>query len=177
MNLSSSDTINAPVDQVYRLIRDEMPKVAEFIPDISRIKKISEDKIPGTNKTKIINHWFSSIELPSLLKAFITEDLLSWKDVATWDDEAKRVDFFLEPFIASTLFTASGNNVFTAKGENSTLMTVTFDVELYPENIPGLPRFIAAKAKPAVESLLKKILYPNMTNLAKGLNEYIKSQK
>src|SRR4051812_9382968 len=127
MQLSNSDKINAPLSEVYRLIRDEMPKIAEFMPDISHIKRVSEETLPD-GKVKIVNHWFSSVELPTLLKKFVTDDITSWKDIAIWDNEAMRVDFTLEPFLAKTLFKATGSNQFRADSDNVTLMIVDLNL-------------------------------------------------
>ena len=87
-----------------------------------------------------------------------------------------QVNFSLEPFLAKSLFKATGMNEFSAESDKVTLMKVEFNIELYPENIPGMPKFIASKATPMVEALLKKILYPNISNLSKGLNDYLKKK-
>ena len=49
-------------------------------------------------------------------------------------------------------------------------------MEIHPNKIPGVPAFIVRPLLPALESVLKKLLAPNLTLLAKGVRGYLDSQ-
>ena len=124
--------------------------------------------------TKIINQWHANVELPSLLKKVISEELLSWKDTAEWNDRKKTVEYELISFLSSNLFRAQGKNYFIPKGSSQTIFRVTCSVDIYPENIPRVPRLISSRVKPALEKIIEAMLRPNITSLGSGLKMYIK---
>jgi hypothetical protein len=87
------------------------------------------------------------------------------------------VTYELKSFVSAEIFRARGTNRFKAEGEGKTRLEVEVEVDLKPEKVPGVPRLLASMVKPMVEELIKKILTPNLTSLATGLNGYFQSQK
>lgn len=166
MKLENKETINRPLEEVYNLVKNDLEKIVSYLPNVSKIEtKESNDNIR-------VNHWYAVAEMPKLVSKFINPDIFSWKDTATWNDENHSVDYVLESFLANDLFDAKGNNTFKAIDENTTELTVSFELEIYPDKVPGVPRLLAGKVKPVIETLVEKILAPNLTSLGKGLNEY-----
>jgi hypothetical protein len=170
MKLTSTEVINRPLDEVYALVRDNLDKLVPHMPNVGRIE-VKSKKTTG-DKTEMVNHWYAKAEIPSLLKKFLNPDIFSWKDVAVWDDKAHKVDYRLESFVANDLFDAHGTNSFKAIGADKTELTISCDVTIHADKVPGVPRLLARQVTPAIESLLEKILGPNMTALGKGLNQY-----
>ncbi len=178
MYLESKDIIDQPAELVYKLVRDEMPKIVPFLENVEKIETVSREEL-GNGRVKVVNHWHAKIEVPSLVKKFLKPEMFSWKDYAEWNDETYSVDYRLESFWANDLFDAKGTNYFQPyEGDpNKTLIKVTCDVVIHPEKIPGVPRLLAKKVMPAIESILKKAIGPNLTSLGKGLIGYFESQK
>jgi hypothetical protein len=170
MNLESSEIINRPIEEVYSLVRDNLPKLVPYLPNIDRIEVEKKEDIAGGKK--LINHWYAKAEIPSLIKKVISPELLSWKDYANWKDSKFLVEYKLESFLANDLFDASGVNTFTKEGKGKTRLKINCEIIIYPEKVPGVPKFLAKKAMPIIEALLEKILAPNLTSLGKGLNKY-----
>lgn len=172
MQLEVEDTIAQPATIVYPLVRDEMHKLIPYMPDIERIETLkSEPNADG--RLEVVNHWFSKpANVPTMLKKFAKPELFSWKDFALWNDDEWCVDYRLESMIANDLFQANGTNYFAPDGENTTKIRITCSVEIYPEKMPGVPRFLASKVKPLVESTIRKVLEPNLSSLASGLTQY-----
>ena len=170
MRLESTEIINRPVEEVYKLVRDDLAKLVPYMPNVEKIdvKKRSEKN----GKVEIINHWYAKAEIPSLIKKFINPDLLSWKDYATWDDERYCVDFKLESTLGKDLYDCTGTNTFKAKGKGKTELKISCEIYIHADRVPGVPRILASKVLPAVEGLIEKILAPNLTSLGKGLNNY-----
>ena len=124
-----------------------------------------------------MNRWYAHAEIPAAAKKFISPDLMSWQDTATWDGASLKVEYTLQSFVANELFKARGTNTFKATSDGYTDLTVSCEVEIYPEKLPGLPRFIAGAVKGPVEETIKRILTPNLMSFAEGLNGYFKNQK
>jgi len=175
LKISTSDVINAPVDEVFRIARDQLMDLVPYFPNISRIE-VKEKTSPKEGTLNFVNHWHAKVDVPSVAKKFITPELLSWKDIASWDEPSKVVTYRLESFIANDLFKSQGRNTFVAEGSGKTRLTVSCEVEIYPEKVPGVPRLLASTVKPAIEEIIRKMLEPNLTSLAKGLNAHFAKQ-
>ncbi len=174
MQLSNTETINRPLDEVYTLVRDNLDKLVPHMPNIGRIEVKSRKENGG--KIEVTNHWFAKAEMPSLLKKFLNPDIFSWKDVAVWDNAAHKVDYRLESFVANDLFEAKGTNSFKAVGADKTELTISCNIVIHADKVPGVPKLLARQVTPAIEALLEKMLAPNMTALGKGLNQYFGSK-
>ncbi|MBI2603719.1 MAG: SRPBCC family protein [Deltaproteobacteria bacterium] len=173
MKLEHTDIIDAPLETVYSIVRDELSKVAEYLPNIREIKVLSSQEKSG--KLHVVNQWFAEANVPSLVKKFIREELFSWKDTAEWDNKNHKVNYQLESFFAKDIYEAKGTNYFKAK-DDKTVLTLTCEINIYPEKIPGIPRLLAGKIRPVVEQMIEKMLAPNLTSLGEGIRNYLKAQ-
>jgi hypothetical protein len=176
LKLKTSDVVQAPVDQVFQVARDELPKLVPYLPNIGRIE-VRERTESGPSKIRIVNRWHAKAEIPAAAAKFVSQDLLSWEDTAEWDADKKSVTYELKSFVSAEIFRARGTNTFIRESDGTTRLEVDVEVDLKPEKVPGVPRLLASMVKPAVEELIKKILTPNLTSLAKGLNGYFTNQK
>jgi hypothetical protein len=175
MQLQHTDVIDAPLEQVYAIVKDKLPEVVPFLPNIKQIK-VLEYKKKDDGKTYVTNQWYAEASVPALVQKFLSEDLFSWKDIAVWDDSKYEVEYSLESLVGKDIYTATGRNVFKACGEGKTELTLTCQIEIYPERIPGVPKLIARKVQPVVEQLIEKMLGPNLTSLGDGIRSYLKSR-
>jgi hypothetical protein len=174
MRIEHTDTINANLDKVYNLVKNDMPKIVQYLPNIREIKVLERKQSDG--RDFIVNQWFAEANIPSLAKKFINENLFSWKDSAYWDDSQHQVDYDIEPFFAKGIYEAKGTNTFRAADDKMRL-TLSCEVNIYPERIPGIPKFIAKQLHPMLEQMIEKMLAPNLTSLGKGLKEYLKAEE
>jgi len=172
MQLEHSDLIDAPAEAVYLLVRDKLTDLAEYLPSVASIEQASREET-GKDTLKVVNHWYAAVELPALVKKFLSDSLLSWKDTAIWCNSSKSVEYELQSFVVNDLFEARGKNIFKESG-NQCELTVSCEVTIYPEKIPGVPRLLMKKIKPLIEKVIEKMLQPNITSLGKGLKAYLK---
>jgi hypothetical protein len=176
LKIKTSDLVQAPVDRVFKAARDDLPQLVPYLPNIGRIE-VRERKELGSSKTKIVNRWHAKAEIPAAAAKFVSQDLLSWEDTAEWDSERLSVTYELKSFVSAEIFQARGTNTFKKEADGTTRLEVAVELEIRPDKVPGVPRLLASMVKPAVEELIKKILTPNLTSLAKGLNGYFADQK
>ena len=172
MHLKTKETINRPLDEVYKLVRNDLVKLVPYLPNVEKIEV--KDKKNGKKSLKVTNYWYARAEIPTLIKKFIKPEFLSWKDKAVWKDDEYLVQYELESFFANDLFEAKGVNSFVAIGEGKTEFILDCEINIYPEKVPGVPRFLAKKASPMINALVEKILGPNLTAMGKGINQYFK---
>ncbi len=176
MRLESEDFLDQPAEIVYPLVRDEMDKILPFLPDIEKIVTIDYNRL-DEDTVKVVNHWYGKADIPGFAKKFVKPELMSWKDFATWHDSRFCVDYHLESFLGNDIFDASGTNYFEPAGEGRTRIYVSATIDIYPGKVPGIPRLLAGRVKPMVEGLIRGMLEPNLTSLAKGLQGYFDSLK
>ena len=169
MLLESQDLISEPVDKVYETVRDRLNELVPFMPNIEKIAVESREEKP--EGAYLINRWYAQVDVPGMLKKVLKPEFFSWVDHAQWNDGQKEVTYQLVSTLTKDLFEAKGHNYFIDQG-GKTLLKVTCEVNIYPERVPGVPKLLAGKIRPAIESLMKKMLEPNLTSLAKGLQEY-----
>ncbi len=176
MRLEVESYVDRPAEEIYPLVRDNLDKIVPYMPDVEKIEVLKRERRPD-GRLEILNQWYSKPpELPSLVKKFLKPEFFSWKDYALWNDETQSVDYRLEPVIGSSLFEGKGTNYFIAEGDK-TKIRITCDINIYPEKLPGVPKFLASKVRPTIEQLIKKMLEPNLSSLADGLNRYFEAQK
>lgn len=171
MELSQTEIIERPISEVYALVRDDLQKIVPFLPNVDKIE-VKEHNEKDETHTEVVNHWYGKVDMPSLLKKFVGPEIFSWKDIACWNNESHYVDFQLQSFLANDLFEARGRNTFIDAGEGKTKIEITCSIKIYPEKVPGIPRLLAKKVKPAIEGILEKLIGPNLTSLGTGLKEY-----
>ena len=177
MHLESEDIIDQPADVIYPLVRDNMSKLVPYLQNVEKIEPIEREELEGG--PRIVCRWHPKVEIPSVAKKFVKPETFSWIDHATWDDEHYKVDFYHEPYAAKDLFTVKGTNSFGPweQDPTKTRLYVCCDVEIYPERLPGMPSFVAKRLRPTIESMIKKMIQPNLTSLGKGLVRYFETQQ
>ncbi len=174
MLLEVEGTIPQPADIVFPLVRDEMAKIVPHMPDIERIDVLSTEK-RDDGRLSTVNQWFSRpSNIPSLIQKFVKPEFFSWKDYALWNNETYSVDFELESPIANDLYDAKGTNHFGPHPslEGQTLIRIQCNLTIYPERMPGVPRFLAKKVQPTIETMIRRTLEPNLSSLIQGLTGY-----
>ena len=171
MRLESTEIIEHPADEVFRLVRDDIDKLVPFLPNVERIEVVRREELED-GRVRIMNHWHAKADVPKLAKKFLKPEMFSWKDDALWKADEYCVEYTLETFWLSGLYDCSGTNYFLPVDERRTEIKVICDLKIHPEKIPGIPRFLAAKVLPAVEALIRKLLAPNLTSMASGIKGY-----
>lgn len=174
MLLEVEGTIEQPADVVYPLVRDEMEKIVPYMPDIVRIEVLERTQ-RDDGRVSIVNQWFSRpSNIPTLIQKFVKPEFFSWKDYAVWNDDTHSVDYELESPVANDLYDAKGTNSFGPHPteEGHTLIQIRCDITIYPERMPGVPRFLAKKVQPTVEGMIRRTLEPNLSSLIQGLTGY-----
>jgi hypothetical protein len=53
---------------------------------------------------------------------------------------------------------------------------VQVELNIHAERLPGVPKLIAGRIVPAVEQFVRRLLQPNLTSLAQGLQAYVKER-
>jgi hypothetical protein len=172
MQLECSSAIPRPLDDVLRLVRDDLSALAPFLSDVDEIDVHRRDlNDEGLRTTSV---WrASSRAAPSLLRPFLTPGILSWKEHAFWRTGATHAEWRQEPGVGGAFFECSGTTRLTeSEVPGATRLTIQGDLRIHHERFPGVPRLLSRKLGPIIETFVVRMLVVNIQSFAKGVEAY-----
>ena len=75
-------------------MRDEMPNLAKFMPNIEKIDVIEREE--GADGVRLTNQWYAPVRKSTLARPFVDPDKVFWLDHAHWLVEGHRCQWRLE---------------------------------------------------------------------------------
>jgi hypothetical protein len=169
------EKVSYPVDRVYQALRDRLVELPPFLPEIDSIEQHArEDRDDGG--LYVNNVWQGNAKsAPRAVRPFVSRKMLAWRDLGTWYEDPKRVEWVFETMHFDALFTCSGTNFFEAAGDDATQIRLTGSLQVYPERLPGVPRILARRVGPAVEKWLMNMVTPNLARLPRAIQALLDS--
>ena len=170
MKINVSEPLPMSAEEVFLLLRDHMPKLVPYLYDITSIEVT--DRVEEGETVKLTNHWYGDPNsVPAAVRRFVSQDLLSWKDHATWTTSTMTANWWLEPRVGGRLFECKGSTSVHAEGETCSLK-MDIDLQIHPQNIPGVPKILARRFAPQIEKVIAGQITPNMKNMAVSIRRY-----
>ncbi len=171
MKLSVLSTVPYPMDKVLTVMRDEMPNLVTFLPNIDKIDVESREELEN-GELKLLNRWKASkTEVPTVIRPFISDDKLGWLDDAHWFSD--RVEWSLKMnFMTDRIKCVGATRYSFADGKTSIHIDGDLDIDL-KGLVPGL---IANKVKGTIESFVLKTLEPNFQKTADAVKAFLDKQ-
>ena len=175
MQFMISDPIPLSEEEAFTLMRDDLSALVPYMPDTEAIDELSREDLGDQVKT--VKRWqASSDQVPKALRGVIKPELLSWRDHATWSEADRQGTWELEAMTGGELFSCSGVTAIKPHSEGSVL-EITVNLDIYPENLPGVPKLLARSIRGQVEKFLGQILSDNMRQLAQSITRYADSKR
>lgn len=171
MKFQIADPVPLPAEDVFRLIRDEMPKLVPFLQDVDRIE-VAERKEDG-DTVHLLNLWFAKQDkVPAAVRKLVPPEVFSWKDHASWTASTRSAKWRLEPRVAARFFECSGGTRIESVDAGSCKVVMDIDLQIHADKLPGVPSFLAGRMRPEIEEMVGKLLTPNLRNLAAAVRRY-----
>ncbi len=163
-----------PINLVYQTLRDNLYRLAPYLPDVKKITLL--DRKETNNDIVTVNKWEANNILPASLSEFIKLDNIAWTDRGSWSKSRYVCTWSYEPFIFQEHINARGQDIYTTDGTNTTIrltgeMFMNFD--LYPFVIV-VPSIMREKIVNQFMKLTLSLLQSNFTALIKGLEQYVR---
>lgn len=175
MHFEKTNVVSHPAALVLETMIERMHKIVPFLPSVSGIDLISREDL-SDDQIRIVRKWQGTTDsAPNALRPFLTDELMAWTDTALWTPSEFKVDWTLSTSM-SGLYDCSGTNYFGPDpndAENATQIRVTGDLQVYPDRLPGVPRFLGKRLAPQVEKFVVGLITPNLTDVAIGLQGYL----
>ena len=164
MEIAISQTIGHPRQAVFEAFRDRLCELSDYLPNVAKIERLEEERRDGGD-VRFVHKWTAApTEIPSMARPFVDPSKISWLDRATWKAADFCCDWSMEPSVFTGRVRCAGTNSFVADGEAATIFRIGGVLEV---NLKGaLPRLVAGRATPAVESFIVRLIKPNLEQVA-----------
>lgn len=174
MLIHSASVIHHPLERVYRAYRDELPQIADFMPNVRGVEIAAREvRAGGVN---LHNVWTGKGEIPKVAQGIIKPDMLRWDDFAEWDDTTTTAQWRLRIRVFTESFKCAGSTRLQADGPARTRVTLSGNLEISVKDIPGVPRFLAGTISPQVEKFIIGMVTPNLEETNRALERYLDSR-
>jgi hypothetical protein len=173
MNIRVTTTVPHGLDAVFAAMRDQMPDLAEYMPNLDSIVVESRDDTDG--ETKMVNRWQANkSEVPAIARKFVSANQMYWLDHAHWIEAEKVVRWRLEMGFMTERVTCQGQTSYHAvDGGTEMRINGTLDLDLRGM----MPKFLLKKAQPAIEKFVLGTVEPNFQKTADALTAYLDAQQ
>lgn len=172
--LSREILLVAPRKKVWETYRDRLPEIVKSMKSIDEIQEIK--RIKENEGFRIKNKWKIASSFPKSVQKIAPANLLTFYDTSFWDESSWTCSFVENPVIENGVFKCTGKNVFDVLG-SKTRLTISFDLIIYPEKIPLVPRILRKGIASKLEALISDELIKNLTSTAKYVEEFIQQNK
>ncbi len=156
---------------MYACYRDRLPQIAPYTPDIREIIVRQREEL--AQGPKIHNVWVADRDIPKVAQGIIRPEMLQWDDYAEWNNDQRHVDWKLHIPAFPEALKCSGRNAFFADGPDKTRVVLTGDLEINPKKVPGIPRLLAGRIAPKLESFIVMLITPNLEKVNHSLERFL----
>ncbi|MDZ8183776.1 MAG: hypothetical protein RMX96_02795 [Nostoc sp. ChiSLP02] len=170
MLICADTKIYFPRSLVYASYRDKLLELVPYIPNVRYIEVRSRTEVSSNVYT--INDWHGGSEIPAAARVLLSEDMLSWTEYNTWNQDLFTVEWRIETHAFTEAVKCYGKNRFLSDG-NSTVIESRGELTIDPKQIKGVPFFLANTIAHVVEDFLGKTIQPNLLAMSAGVRQYL----
>lgn len=174
MKIEVTARISYPREQVFAAYRDHLPDLVPYLENVRSITVTS--RTDEGDVTKLVNRWKGGGEIPSVVRKFLSEDLLEWDDLATWKPGEWRCEWqTIVPAFKDAVDARGHNEYHEVNGQ--TELRIFGELKVDAAKVKGVPRLLAGTVGPAVESFLVGRIRPNFVTVAQGVEKFLAAKK
>jgi hypothetical protein len=163
-----------PIADVFKAMRDHMPELAKYMPNVDTINVESREDV-GDGCVKLVNRWnAAATEIPAVARPFVNQSDVYWLDHAEWNEKSNACNWRLEMGFMGDRIECIGSTSYHVVSAESTEMRIIGTLKL---DLKGLvPRLLLGKATSAVEKFVGKLVQPNFQKTSNALTAYLNTQ-
>lgn len=171
MNVRAEAIVEKPRRDVFEAYRDHL---VELVPDLPSIRAIEiRSRKESDGKVEMVNVWHGGGDIPSALRAFLSESMLSWTDYAVWDSSDYTCSWRSESHSFKEAVDSRGRNEFVELGPSRTAIRIVGEIRVDASKIAAVPRLLASTAGGLVERFLVKQIEDNLREVARGVEKFL----
>ncbi len=173
MKIALAVRLPFPRSVVYATYRDKM---LDLVPYMANVRAIElQSRQDGEAETQLVTVWHGGGSIPGPARAFLSEDLLSWTDYATWKSTDFSVDWRTETHAFTEAVRSGGRNLFLEDGDGTRIES-RGELNIDTKQLKGIPSFVAGSIASTIEDLLGKQIDSNFKEMGAGVSRYLQQQ-
>jgi hypothetical protein len=159
---------------VFKVCRDEMPRLQPYLPSIRSIEVTSRSE-NGPVVDNVIE-WMAGRDIPRALRAFMSDKTMSWTDRATWNADTLVCDWRTEMHAFTKAIACGARDRFLPDGVG-TLLEIRGALEVDGAKLTGVPPFLEVRVARALEEFLVNKIQADLVRTGQGLARYLEDRE
>jgi hypothetical protein len=161
-------------EAVFAAYRDDISKLLPYLPNVRSIEVKSRREEGAV--IELENEWHGGGEVPSAVRAFLSESALAWTDHARWDASTFRCAWRTETRAFQGAVRSGGENAFYEQGPGETRIEFRGSLDVDAKKIRGVPGFLASTVGKGFEEFLVARVKANLVETARAVAKYLESR-
>lgn len=176
IKLHFQQTIAVDPQQAWQSLHDDLCLLSAGLPNVHEIRE-RQRRAAAVGPAAIDYIW--SIErqvVPAAARPFLRSLLDEVCADTLWHPGERRVEFLFYSEQMNSLFSCRGHFLLTAAPLDSdvgTQMTISANLDVAPDQLPGVPKLLARSIMPAVERSVRDVIGPSLEALPEALYQLI----
>lgn len=170
MQLNASVYLPFPRPLVYATYRDQLLTLAAQMPSVKSVVLKSRQEQGET--VQQVFEWQGKSDIPAMLRTFVSEDLITWSDQATWKASDYSTDWKIQPHAFREAITWAGQDRYLEEGSGTRVESKGV-LSIDPHKLQGVPGFLSGQVSQIAEQILAKQAEPNFIEMAQCVQAYL----
>lgn len=173
MNFDFAQPLATDPQTAFTVLHDRFTDLPTYLPNVLFIRELERQAPAADGSVRTVHRWKADPELiPKLARSFLKPSLLEWVGNAHWQPAQAQVNFVFHSDHFKGLYDCDGTfRILPRAGACDIRVDVRFDV--YPERLPGVPKWIANRAAGVIESTLVGAVRPSLAALPQALTHLL----
>jgi hypothetical protein len=170
MDIKADVSLPYPRERVFTAYRDRLAELLPFLPNLRGLEiKKREERGAALYQ---VNYFKGGGDIPAAARSVLREDMLTWTDHATWDQERWRCDWRTEVHAFPGALESSGANSFF---ETPAGCRIEFRGKLTCDasRIPAVPKLLARSINGTIEKIFVGKIAENLVEVGKGIGKLL----
>jgi hypothetical protein len=176
MKFREAVVVDQSASFVLHFMMNRLEELVPLLPNVTRADKERQEEL-SDGRLRTIRRWEAAPGvLPLALRPFARPEWMRWMDTSDWSFDDYREDWTLSMERMEDLYDCSGSNTFRPHPdfpETKTLAVIEGELQVYPERVRGIPRFLAKKLAPQVEKYVISLLVENLVGMTRELGPFL----
>lgn len=173
MNFDFAQPLATDTATAFAVLHDRFTDLPTYLPNVLYIREMKRLPPETDGSVRTVHRWQADPELiPKMARSFLKPSLLEWVGNAHWQPAVAQVNFVFSSDHFTGLYECDGTFRILTRGDECDIRAdVRFDV--YPERLPGVPRWIASRAASVIENTLVSAVRPSLAALPQALTHLL----
>lgn len=171
MQLRAEAIVEKPRKDVFEAYRDHLVELVPELPSVRSIELKSREE--RGDELEVVSVWHGGADIPSAVRAFLSESMLSWTDHAVWNSSDFTCAWRSDSHSFREAVDSRGKNQFVELGPARTAIRIDGNIRVDATKIPKVPRILSSTAGGLVERFLIKQVQDNMKEVAAAVERFL----